>query len=742
MKKTTLKKLSALLLALAVLLSAAACGGGGDTDTPPAPSGSEPAASAGGSQTGPAPAGTEPGSGGGESEGPAFTVSADDEEIYMNALGDFYDAYQLAMDAETVSERHALLAVAEAKALESSSGAPMYGPVAGYTMTRLVYCSGGYAPWRGTMSDYSQYVVTNEIITAGDNAKLREIRSEALGTGTYIEKAKEYLAGQGYTFSDTITGTFVDNATTWDLFAASTSNDATLTYPSLDYLYAYNAEGELVPHLATGYEISDDGLTYTIHIREGLSWVDSQGRKVADLTADDWVAAAQHQADLQDCYTLGLYVKGMTEYLTGETTDFSTVGVKAVDDYTLQYTLIEPATYFQTMFESTAFLPLCRSYFLSQGGAFGLTEYTEAASSPSYTYGIDQNHIAYCGQFLCTNVTEKNSVNYVLNESYWNADNATITAIKFIYDDGSDTNRAYTNFMDGVTITLVLRASHLETAKNNGDFEKYATTSDTGRATFLFWFNQNRQTYANMADGAAPSNKTEEEKEVSRAALQNVHFRLALNHAIDRATYISQSVGEDLKSISIRNTMTPGTYVSLEADATIEINGESVTFPAGTWYGEIVQAQLDADGFPVTVWDAENSTTDGWDAWYNPELAAQELAIAVEELATLGYEVSEENPVVIDYPYPDYNEVGQNQGYVLKTCIESALGGLVRFDLLPLNNATEFLNVANNTNCGAEHNCDMGGLGAIGSDHGDPQCYTEALLPYGDGYLTPKMGLW
>ena len=154
--------------------------------------------------------------------------------------------------------------------------------------------------------------------------------------------------------------------------------------------------------------------------------------------------------------------------------------------------------------------------------------------------------------------------------------------------------------------------------------------------------------------------------------------------------------------------MTPGTYVKLDEPTTVKINGEDVTFDENTWYGAIVQAQLDADGFPVTVWDAKNDTTDGWDAWYNPELAAQELALAVEDLAKLGYEVSKENPIVIDYPYPSYNEVGQNQAYVLKTCIEGALGGLVRFDALPLNNVTEFLNVENNTNSGAEHNTDMG----------------------------------
>lgn len=732
MKRDSWKRLTALMLCLLMTVSLVACGNSNSDTPPPAPPNTPPAEN---NET------SEPGE---ETPAePAFVVADNDEDIYFNAYGDFYDAYQKAMEAKTVSERHALLAVAEAKALETGVGTPMYGPVAGYVMQRFINRSGGYAPWRGTRTDMSQYVYTNEIITAEDHAKIKEILNETLGTGTYIEKAKEYLAGKGYTFADSVTATFVDNATTWNMFTASTSNDSSLISPTLDYLYVYDAEGQLVPHLATGYEVSEDGLTYTIHIREGINWVDSQGRKVAELTADDWVAAAQHLGDVQDYYTLGLYVKGMTEYGTGETTDFNDVGVKAVDKYTLEYTMIKPTTYFQTMWQSTTFLPLCRSYFLSQGGAFGVAEYAEASAAPGYSYGIDQNHIPYCGQFICTNVTEKNSVNYELNPEYWNADNMTVKSFKLVYDDGTDNNRGYTDFMNGLTNSFFLRTSHLETAKANGDFDKYVTTSDTGRATFLFWFNLHRQTYANMADGAAPSNKTDAQKELSCAALQNKHFRLAVGHAIDRASYISQSVGEDLKSISIRNTMTPGTYVALEEDTTIDINGTSTTFPAGTWYGEIVQAQLTADEFPVTVWDAERMDTDGWDAWYNPELAAEELAIAIEELKSIGYEVSAENPIVVDYPYPDYNEVGQNQAYVLKTSIQNALGDCVKFDLIPLNNATEFLNVQNNTNNGSEINYDIGGLGTIGSDHGDPQCYTEGLLPYGDGRLTrSKMGLW
>ncbi len=738
MKERWTKRIAALLLAVIMILGTAACTKGAE---PAVKADNDKQTTTEANKT--TPDETTPETTDAPAEEKPFAVYDNDEDIYMANLGEFYEAFQAATTtAENVSQRYALLAVAEAKAIESGVGTPMYGGTAGYNMSRIVYCSGGYAGWRGTMADLTQYVITNEIITAEDYKHLKKLRTELVGTGTYMTKAVEYLTEKGYTFRDTYTATFVDNPTTWDIFAASTSNDSGIISPTLDYLYAYDAEGTMQPHLAESCEISEDGKVYTLKIRPGQIWVDSQGRKVADVTADDWVAAAQHQADLQDCYELNNYIEGMTAYVTGETTDFSTVGVKALDDLTLQYTLKEPATYFMSLLQKIGFLPLCRSYFLSQGGAFGLDAFSEAQSKPSYQYGIDQNHVAVCGQFLCINMTEKNSVTYVLNENYWNASNANLKAVKLTFSDSSDVSRSYEDFMNGTVVSMYLNSQRLELAKKKGDFEKYAFVNDVGRITFLFWFNIHRQTYANMADGAGASRKTEAEKALSCAALQNKHFRLAIGHAIDRGAYVSQNVGEDLSLQSVRNSITPGTYVNLEEDVTIDINGTATTFPKGTWYGAIVQAQLDADNFGLQIWDAENLTNDGWDAWYNPAKAMEELQIAIEELKAAGYEVSKENPIVMDYPYPSYMEVGQNQCYVLKTCIESAFDGLVRFDALPLNNVTEFLNVQNNTNNGSEHNTDMGGLGCIGSDHGDPICYLDGLQPYGDGRLTQKLGLW
>ncbi len=707
-----LKKALALALCLIMVLSLAACGGGDEPTQTPVTSAS--------------------------AEGGILT---DDEAIYMASMGDFYDAYMAAFEAETLSERWALMAIAEAKFLESGVATPMYTAGGCYAMSRMPFRAGGYASWLGDRVYYDQMVLTNEIITTDDYQHLTDMWYELAGTGTYTQSAVDYLTEQGYTFTDTAVTTFDRVGTTWDFLSDGDFHDDA---SFIDYLYQYNSEGELVPHLATDYTVSDDGLTYTFTIREGVVWVDSQGRQVAELTADDWVAGLQHVADAgsSSIYNLTGVIEGLDAYLYGETTDFTTVGIKALDEHTLQYTLVEECPYFMSMIADTCFIPMSRSYYLSQGGVFGIAEYDSAMASSSYLYGTDQDHIAYCGPYLCTNVTDKNSINYIANESYWNAENVNIKAVNFIYDDGSDVTREYNDFLNGTGTSIVLDTAQLEIAKNDGNFDKYVHIAPNVTNIFLMWFHENRQVYANVPDGACVSNKTEAQKEVSRAALQNQHFRLALGYSIDRASYIAQSLGEDLKYVCLRNSYVPGDFVSLEEDVTVDINGTPTDFPAGTFYGEIVQAQVTADGYPFKVWDEESHSSDGYDGWYNVENAVAELQIAIEELAAMGYEVTEENPIVLDYPYSAYNEIASNQAVVLKTSIETALNGLVEIALVECQDSTENLNTWFNTNSGAEYNYDLGGLGGIGADFGDPETYLDGLLPYGDGFAIRKMGLW
>lgn len=479
-----IKKALALALCLAMVLSLAACGG---TETP--------------TETAGTPAPSDEGSAG-------SSILESDEDIYMAAMGEFYDAYMAAFEAETLSERWALMAVAEAKFLESGVATPMYTAGGCYAMSRMPFRAGGYASWLGDRVYYDQMVLTNEIITTEDYEHLVDMWYELTGTGTYTQSAVDYLTEKGYTFTDTATTTFDRVGTTWDFLSDGDFHD---NASFVDYLYQYDSEGVLQPHLATNYDVSEDGLTYTFYIREGVAWVDSQGRQVAEMTADDWVAGLQHVADAGGSAVnmlLGV-LEGLDAYVYGETTDFTTVGVKAVDEYTLQYTLVEECPYFMTMIADACFTPMSRSYYLSQGGVFGMAEYDEAIAGNTYMYGTDQDHIAYCGPYLCTNVTDKNSINYIANESYWNAENVQIKAVNFIYDDGSDVTREYNDFtVNGVGTTMVLDTAQLEIAKEDGNFEKYVHIAPNVTNIFMMWFNENRQVYANVPDGACVSSKT------------------------------------------------------------------------------------------------------------------------------------------------------------------------------------------------------------------------------------------
>ena len=111
-------------------------------------------------------------------------------------------------------------------------------------------------------------------------------------------------------------------------------------------------------------------------------------------------------------------------------------------------------------------------------------------------------------------------------------------------------------------------------------------------------------------------------------------------------------------------------------------------------------------------------------------------------MASIGIEVSEDAPVIIDYPYAAYTETAANTAYVLKSSVEAALGGLVQINLIGCNDSQEYYNVWYYTQSASEYNYDLGLGGGLGFDYGDPQSCLDSLLPYGDGYLTEYFGLW
>jgi peptide/nickel transport system substrate-binding protein/oligopeptide transport system substrate-binding protein len=396
-----------------------------------------------------------------------------------------------------------------------------------------------------------------------------------------------------------------------------------------------------------------------------------------------------------------------------------------------------------TMLGYGVFAPMSRDYYVSKGGKFG-GEFDNTAAD--YTYGKTPDDIAYCGPYTVSNLTAENTIVFSANKEYWNAENVTMKTITWLYNDGEDALKAYNDTMSGVLDGAGLNASATEAAKADGVFETLAYVSATDATSFMAFVNVNRAATSNFNDGAVATPKSEEDLTRTGAAMLNQHFRLALAQATDRGTYNAQTVGEELKLTSIINSYTPGTFVYLEEDVTVDINGTATTFAAGTYYGAIMQAQIDADGVNLKVWDPEadggiGSSTQ-FEGWYNPDAAVAELATAIEELAAQGIEISAENPIYIDLPYFSGSEAYGNRANAYKQSIETVLGGAVKVNLVECVDSATWYYAGYYCNYGYEGNYDMYDVSGWGPDYGDPQTYLDTFLPDYAGYMVKMIGVF
>ena len=660
--------------------------------------------------------------------------------VYEHVLGEFYTYYTAAKEETNVSKRQALMAIAEAKMLGAGIFLPTTSQGGNYAMTKIAPYTNTPVLWGNDTYRYHDRIVCNEPIEAAHVQEMKAKWAELLGTGEYEAWVRSYLTEKGYTTKDTLNFYYDADPENWDVLATSNAADSEILVNTYDGLYEYDMENTLQPALAESYEVSEDGLTYTFKIRQGLKWVDNQGREVADVKADDFVAGMQHMMDVMGGleYLVQGVIVNADEYINGEVTDFAEVGVKAVDDYTLQYTLCAPTSYFMTMLGYGVFAPMSRSYYESKGGKFGADLDTTAAD---YTYGKGPDSIAYCGPYLITNHTANNTIKFESNAAYWNVEGNNLKSMTFLYTDGSDPLKPYDDFFNGVVDSMGMTAERIEIAREKGTFDKYAYVSDTDATTYCGFFNVRRAAFANYNNaevGVSP--KTEEEITRTGAAMLNQHFRLALAMSIDRGAYNAQSVGEELKLTSLANSYTPGNFVFLAEDVTVEINGTETTFTAGTQYGEIVQAQLDADGVALKVWNGTASS--GFDGWYNPEACAAEMATAIEELAAVGIEVSAENPIYLDLPVRTDSSVNMNMKQAMKQSIEAATNGCIKINLVEYATRDTYLDATYWYGAGNEANFDLNDGSGWGPDYGDPQTYLDTMLPEYAGYMTKSLGIF
>jgi len=115
----------------------------------------------------------------------------------------------------------------------------------------------------------------------------------------------------------------------------------------METMYGYAEDGTIEPVGALSYEVSEDGSVYTVSLDPEAKW--SDGDPVTAQHYVDGIVRLMDPATAAEYAYVMYYVKGAEEFNTGETTDPSTMGVKALDDFTLEFTLTGPQSFFDSI---------------------------------------------------------------------------------------------------------------------------------------------------------------------------------------------------------------------------------------------------------------------------------------------------------------------------------------------------------------------------------------------------------
>ncbi len=730
-------KFLCLLLAMAMVMSLAACNGNKPNET-----------------TAPQETTTP-----GETNAPVVAVDpyaamdhgAASDALYQAVLGEFDSYYAAAKAATNVSERQALMAIAEAKLLETGVMLPSTAQGGNYAISRMAPYSVSSVLW-GNDSDrfYTAVIVNEDPLTPAIRDEMKAKWAECTTGAEYLAWAKSYLTGKGMTLADTYSFGYTSDPKTWDAQSTSNAADSEAIVNTYDGLMEYDAKNNQIYALAESHTVSDDGLTYTFKLREGVQWVDYQGTVIEEVTAESFVYGFRHMLDAAGGleYLVEGVVKNAKQYIDGEITDFEQVGVKAIDKYTVQYTLEAPTSYFMTMLGYNVFAPISKTFYESKGGVWGVDAFADAAANPDkYTYGSSHQNIAYCGPYLVTSAVAENSIVFSLNPSYWNKDNVAIKTLTWKFLSGKNPTESYDLMKDGTFAGAGLNSDAAAKAKADGLFDKYAYISGTDATSYPVFMNVYRTQYGNYNDETvAPTTFTDAEKIRANLAMQNKNFRLALVTALDRGAYNATTQGDDLKLANLVNSYTPGNFVALTEEVTVKINGVDTTYAAGTYYGKIMQDQLDADGIPVKVWDPAADggvgASFGYDGWYNVDYSRKQLAAAVEELKALGVDISKENPLKLEIPYYDIHDLYANRASALEQSIEASSEGLI--DIVTIKcggeDAYNWYYATYFPEAGDDMNFNLMDNSGWGPDYGDPATYLDTMFL--GGYMLKCIGLY
>lgn len=438
---------------------------------------------------------------------------------------------------------------------------------------------------------------------------------------------------------------YSSEVTTMNYLVSGATYELVVGANTIDSLVENDTFGNILPSGAESWEVSEDGLTWTFHLRAGQYWYDADGNQKDPVTANDYVAAARYVCDsAMDCansYLMDGWIVNASELLNytaallanpveqgtevgeeqdlvvdangiiyegsdwnKETEKYDTwtevpavtpedLGVEAVDDLTLVYHMVKARPYFLTALQFGTYWPAPASLLAELGE----------------NYGLDNYSMWFNGAYLLSEFKPNEKRVYTKNENNWDAEHIYIERIEQTCNTEA-TTLAPELFLRGEIDYADIGSDIVADWLSDPEKSQMISSSRViGDYSYFFGFN------------FEPKFDAEYEPENWAIAVNNENFRKAVFHGINRDEYLAAKYPGDDPSIHKINTVTPKGFSVNEGKDYVfygglakYTEGESFDPELAVQFRDAAKAELEAAGckFPIKVPVNYNTSSTTW----------------------------------------------------------------------------------------------------------------------------------
>ena len=318
---------------------------------------------------------------------------------------------------------------------------------------------------------------------------------------------------------------FSSSYSSFNYFSTAYATVREIVSNCIDGLVEPDIYGVYRPSLAEDWDVNEDQTVWTFKIREGLKWIDHTGKETEyALTAQDFVDGIRYIGEPKNgAYSLRVVrnlISGLYDYywtlddidcglITDQNRDEvvasfdETVGVKALDEYTVQYTLESSAPYFLSLIESSMLLlPVEYEYAVALGEDFA----------------VDNEHMLYCGAYYVSEFERDKAITLTKNPLYWDAEKVTVETVEYqMVPDGTTSLEMFKR--GEIDDTSVESEEYL--SMEGTEWEDNLIPSERSLSTNYLWL------------------AFQSENPEWNTFINNANFRKALQYALDREAIAS-----------------------------------------------------------------------------------------------------------------------------------------------------------------------------------------------------------